>query len=227
MREHSLGASSNLTPSLPQQQIDRITAIGEPGCLRKGDALYSQGDDAERVFLLQAGRAKASSVNAEGHETVLRVHLPGSLLGLTAISTTPCRDATATALDDCRFVSLSRQRTLALMREDPELGIHIVQLLLERVSNFQFRVHEVLTNTVEQRVARALLGFSTIPRRDDDGNASPRLLLSQEELSHIVAARRPTVTQALRHFAEAGLVRIERRCIIILDPDGLSQFIPG
>lgn len=228
MREHSLGASSNLTPSLPQAQVDRMVAVATPSSLGRGDALYIQGEPADRIYLLLAGRAKASSVNAEGQETVLRVHIPGSLLGLTALSTTPSRDATATALDDCRLAWLSRERMFDLMREDPELGIHITQLLLERISTFQFRVHEVLTNTVEQRVARALLGFSMVPRQGGKSAASqPQLLLSHEELSQIVAARRPTVTQVLRHFADAGLVRIERRCIVILDGDGLAQFVPG
>lgn len=224
MREHSLGAESDLRPTLTEAQAARITALGKEQRLARGEALYRQGEKAGHVFLLLTGRVKASSLSAHGDETVLRVHLPGSLLGLTAIGAHPVRDATATALEEGRVVLLTRRQMLDLMYEDAALGVHIGQLLLERLGSFHFWVHEVLSNTVEQRVARALLGFS-MPHCMADGATRRALLLSHKELSQIVAARRPTVSQALQSLAEAGLVSLERRRIVILDPEGLSRFL--
>lgn len=207
--------------------LDRIAAAGTALRLAIHRTLYRQGEAARAVFVLRAGRVKASSVNAQGHETVLRVHLAGSLLGLTSIGRDARRDATAVAMEDCELRSIPRARMLDLMRADSALAIHIAQLLQERLSSFQFRVHEVLTNTVEQRVARALLAFGAA----DDGQtgmiARTRLSLSHEELANIVAARRPTVTQTLRDFAVAGFVRLERRRIVVLDPVGLARLLPG
>lgn len=223
MREHSLGAETDLSQSIPEPQARELAQAGKQRILVKGKAVYHQGDDADGIYLLSKGRIKASSVNAIGNETVLRVHIPGSIIGLTAIGHDPVRDATATALEECTLIFIERSRMLELMRGNGELGVYIAQLLLDRLSSFHFRVHEVLTNTVEQRVARALLGFSMPVGKD----AQPHLLLSQQELSQIVAARRPTVSQALRQFTDAGLIRVERRKIIILDPSGLARFLPG
>lgn len=223
MREHSLVAETNLSQSIPDHHAEKLAESGIQLGLPRGDAVYHQGDEADGIYLLRSGRIKASSVNAVGNETVLRIHIPGSIIGLTAIGHEPIRDATATALEDCRLIFIERPRILALMREDGELGVYIAQLLLDRLSSFHFRVHEVLTNTVEQRVARALLGFS-MPVGD---GSQPHLLLSQEELSQIVAARRPTVSQILGVFTESGLIRVERRKIILLDPSGLARFLPS
>lgn len=222
MREHSLSAEPNLSQSIPDHHAGKLTEIGRPVTLEKGQAAYHQGDPADGIYLLQAGRIKSSSVNAVGNETVLRVHIPGSIIGLTAIGHEPIRDATATTLEDCTLIFIERARMLSLMRDDGELGVYIAQLLLDRLSSFHFRVHEVLTNTVEQRVARALLGFSMPAGTESE----PHLLLSQEELSQIVAARRPTVSQILGQFADAGLIRVERRKIVLLDPSGLARFLP-
>lgn len=225
MREHSLGPRADLSPSLTRALYDRLAAAGELRRLAHGDVLYRQGESAHTVFLLMSGRVKASSVNALGDETVLRVHLPESLLGLTAIGPVPRRDATAVAIEPSAVRAIPRKRMLDLMREDPELSIRIAQLLLERLSSFQFRVHEVMAYSVEQRLARALLdfGWSDVTCEVD---ALPRLALSHEELATIVAARRPTVTQALHDFAEAGLVRLERRCVVLLDRKGLARLLP-
>lgn len=224
MREHSLGAESDLRPSLTDAQTARICETGRPEKLAKGAVLYRQGEPAGHVFLLNEGRAKASSLNAHGDETLLRVHIPGSLLGLTAIGIDPVRDATAAAITDCQLTLLTRHEILALMHEDAALGVHIAQLLRERLASFQFWVNELRSSTVEQRVARALLCFST-----PDGTEDPRrrrdLLLTHKELSQIVAARRPTVSQALQSLADTRLIRLERGRIVILEPEGLSRFL--
>ena len=52
------------------------------------------------------------------------------------------------------------------------------------------------------------------------------MFLTHEELSHIVNARRPTVTAALNGFAEAGLIRQVKRRILIADPAGLARLLP-
>lgn len=224
MREHNLGPPhGDLGPSLPQAMLDRLAETGEARRFARGDTIYRQGDAAQFVCLLVSGRVKAISVNALGDETLLRVHLPDSLLGLTAIGPSPRRDATAVAIEPSELRLIPRARMLELMRGDAEFGIYIAQLLLERLSSFQYRVHEVMANTVEQRLARALLEFGS---SGGDGDPEPRLSVSHEELASIVAARRPTVTQTLREFADAGLVRLERRCIVVLDAAGLERRLP-
>lgn len=226
MREQNLGPPhGDLGPSLPRAMLDRLAEAGEARRFARQDTIYRQGDAAHFVCLLVSGRVKASSVNALGDETVLRVHLPDSLLGLTAIGRAPRRDATAEAIEPSELRLIPRARMLDLMRADADLGIYIAQLLLERLSSFQYRVHEVMANTVEQRLARALLEFGS-RGEDDPARAPARLTISHEELASIVAARRPTVTQALRAFAEAGLVRLERRCIVVLDAPGLERRLP-
>ena len=52
------------------------------------------------------------------------------------------------------------------------------------------------------------------------------MFLTHEELSHIVNARRQTVTLALGRFADAGLIRQVKRRILIADPDGLRRLLP-
>ena len=226
MREQNLGPPhGDLGPSLPRAMLDRLAEAGEARRFARGDTIYRQGDAAHFVCLLVSGRVKAVSINAHGDETLLRVHLPDSLLGLTAIGREPRRDAAAVAIEPSEIRLIPRARMLELMTADAEFGIYIAQLLLERLSSFQFRVHEVMANTVEQRLARALLEFGS-NGEGDPARSPPRLTISHEELASIVGARRPTVTQVLRDFAEAGLVRLERRCIVVLDSPGLERRLP-
>ena len=107
MREHSLRAEPDLSPSIPEAQARELAREGSCVTMEKGEELYRQGEPADRLFLLNDGRIKASSVNALGQETVLRIHLSGSVLGLTSLAIDPVRDATATALEDSSLICAS------------------------------------------------------------------------------------------------------------------------
>jgi predicted transcriptional regulator len=52
------------------------------------------------------------------------------------------------------------------------------------------------------------------------------VFLTHEELSHIINARRQTVTLTLSRFTEIGLVRQFKRRIVIVDPSGLARLVP-
>ena len=72
--------------------------------IRHGQALFVEGDRAERVFLLQRGWVIVSCVGAGGREVVLGVSGPGDVIGeLSAFDEQP-RSATAVAADDVEAV---------------------------------------------------------------------------------------------------------------------------
>ncbi len=224
MREQSLGLDHDAKPVLTPAQHAALVSAGVRREHPSGAVIYRQDDPADTVYLLVSGRVKALSVNADGTDRLLRVHLPGSLLGLTAIAPVPRRDATAVTMAACEFYALGRKDMLDLMRADPELGIRISQLLLARLRAFQYCVHEIFTNNVEQRVARALLRFSELEADPPDEGWTLRL--THEELAEIVAARRPTVTAVLNGFAASGILSLKRGCIVIREPDRLLSLLP-
>jgi CRP-like cAMP-binding protein len=74
----------------------------------KGDRLYHQAEPADHVHVLLSGIIKSTTVNSNGQETLLRIHLSGSVLGLTSLATDPVRDATAIALEPSVTAMVSR-----------------------------------------------------------------------------------------------------------------------
>ena len=136
MREYSIGISRGLDPVLPDEQIDRLTAAGLALSFEKDAYFYRQGEPANKVYLLVSGRVNTFLVSSNGQESLLRIHLPGSLLGLTALASRPVRDASAIAIEPCETISIDAKSLSALQRSDLELGGCLIQLLLDRMSDF-------------------------------------------------------------------------------------------
>ena len=58
-----------------------LRADGRPVRFRRGQALFTQGDRAERVFVIERGWVLITSMAPGGREIVLGLRGPGDLIG--------------------------------------------------------------------------------------------------------------------------------------------------
>ena len=226
MREFSFGAGAGLEQVLPAEHLRRLSDAGTHGGRARGDCLFQQGDPADSVLVLLTGKVKMSFTNSAGQETLIRIHLPGSLLGLSALGSRGERELTATALEDITYSSIPRPTFMGFVAADGELGLFLARLLIDRLRSLHNRIGDAPGSTVEQRLAHALIVLS-------HDQPSPRTKLSEltvalthEELASVVNARRPTVTEALGRFVKTGYIRVHKRRIVIVDLDALAALLP-
>lgn len=226
MREYAIGSALDLAPSISSDDVRALAARGRLRRIAKGACLFNQDDRAEHGYVLIEGRVKVSLINSAGQRSVLRIHLPGSLIGLSALGSIPRRDATAVALEPVTVSELDRATLEQLLREEPALTLPIVRLLLDRLAEMHSRAGELSGNSVEQRLARALLALGQTDPIAREGRV-PGIELTHEDLSNMINARRQTVTTTLSRFAQEGLIARCGRRIVILDPRGLRRLLDG
>lgn len=223
MREYSIGIAQGLGPNLPPKQMKRLAEAGRKIKFEKDQIIYRQGDPAANSYLLTSGRANTFLISSKGQESLLRIHLPGSVLGLTALATRLVRDASAVAVEASEAVEITRADFLALLRTDPLLGEHFIKLLLDRMSDFHYRVGELLSQTVEHRLSTALLALSQPDSSPGRKAGIETVILTHEQLAHLINTRRPTVSAILGRFAEAGLISKSGRGLVVTDREGLAR----
>ena len=127
-----------LTDSLPDTALTRLFArevaseraswFSLPG----GAPLYEAGDEADRFYLLRAGRLGAFRP-AEGHESqFLGVIRPGDPAGEMALIAGAPHSATVVALRDSEVLALSRDEFFASVETDPEVMTELARLMILR-----------------------------------------------------------------------------------------------
>lgn len=225
MREYSIGISQELQPILSGDQVKAFLEVGQTDTFESGSVLYRQGEPADHIFLLLEGMVHSLLLNSNGYESLLRIHLPGSILGMTALATVPWRDASAKASKTTTTLKLRRNDVERLIVSDPSLGLTLIRLLVDRMRDFHFRVGELQGQTVEQRLARVLIA---ICQRDQGGlhpDGVAGVSLTHQELAHLVNARRQTVSAVLSQFADEGYIARVGRRLQLLDIGALSALI--
>jgi CRP-like cAMP-binding protein len=226
MREYSLNCRQSLDAVLAPRHANALHAAGKSFSFDAGEFICRQGDDARDVYLLKRGSVKTVMSNSAGQETLLRIHLPGSLLGLITLTTSNVRDVSLIALEPCDAMAISRAAMIDLLCADGDLALHVIRLVLDRTRDFHARVADLATDRVEQRLACALLSLSR-PDPEDASVAEPAIALTHEELAQWINSRRQTVTAALSRLALAGVVVRAGHRIRIADRARLMRLSAG
>jgi len=127
----------------------------------------------------------------------------------------------AFAKTDCRVACLPRETFMWLFETSIEFNHALVSQLNERCSQFFSMVTLDRTGTVEERVARCMLGLINPVLYPGTGRA---LQLSQEEVGYLCGLSRQTVNRVLRDLEQAGLVRVDFKQVTVLDPERLLSY---
>ena len=223
MPDFELADGIDLEQDLNDAYLRKLGTLGQERRFTRNEHLYFQGDKATHVYVLKSGTVKATCTDENGHETLLKIHGPGSLLGLSALRPAAIRDANGIAVEEVEAACFGRDEFFNYMRSDGELGVLLVRVLLKRQQQLHARVSDVTGHSVEQRLARVLLQLNAeIATRVPHG-AKPILPITHEELATLVLSRRQYVTEILRSFVADGLIENRRRQIRIMNPKKLGQ----
>jgi CRP/FNR family transcriptional regulator len=191
--------------------------------LTRGQTLFSEGDQAERLYVIGEGKIKLGTVSADGRENLLSVLGPGDMFGELSLFDLKPRASTATAVTDARLFSLGNDDLQELLRVRPEVSFYLLQSLAQRFRRVSEIVEDLVFSDVPGRVAKALIQLSGRFGKPTDEGLHVHHDLTQEELAQLVGASRETVNKALADFAGRGWLRLEARSVIILDEERLSK----
>jgi len=106
-----------------------------------------------------------------------------------------------------------------LLREHPELAFKVIEILCARLRQTSEQVEDLMFLDLPTRLAKAVSRLV-----DEAGGTWPRKIsITQRELSQLIGMSRESTNKQLRSWAQAGWIRLERGCIVVLRPDALAR----
>ena len=191
--------------------------------IAKGSILFKEGDDGEHLYVIVDGKLKLGTSSGDGRENLLSILGPGEMFGELSLFDPGPRTSTATAVTDAKLLSLSHEKVIPWLRQNPEVSLQLLTRLSQRLRRTNEAVGDLVFSDVPGRVAKALIDLG-----DRFGKTTPDGLLvnhdlTQEELAQLVGASRETVNKALADFAGRGWLKLDGRSVLIVDLDRLSK----
>jgi CRP-like cAMP-binding protein len=173
----------------------------------KKQILFSQGDTADAVFYLQAGKVKQTVVSPQGKEAVIAILEPGSFFGEECLARQAVHLATATAIEVSTMLRIDKQSMLRLLRDDRTFSALFLAYMLARNVRVQEDLVDQLFNSSEKRLARILLLMAHFEKEGKPEVVIPKI--SQETLAEMIGTTRSRVSFFMNRFKESGLIHYD------------------
>jgi CRP-like cAMP-binding protein len=201
--------------NLKAEEVAALAQAAHRQAYKKGQLIFSQGDPANRMFLLKAGRVKLSKISEEGNEITLDLRQAGDFLGENMLIEEGDYPLTALCLEDTLTCGFSKAGFEKLILENPNIGLSVIKNLSNRINWLTERVGSLSLTNLEERLYQVLTQVAR-----EHGIKSPRgsqiqFPLTHEELGFLVGAHRVSITKAIKALKEAGRILQEGRTLIL------------
>jgi len=167
--------------------------------------VYTQGEPADSVLYIHRGRVKVAVISKLGKEAIVAIRGPDEFCGEGgAMTGKPLRVATVTTMSTCEIIRLERETIVRLLHENQEFADFFLTHLLTRTARAEAHLVDLLFNSSEMRLARALLllanygnhlGLEPIPVK-----------VSQETLAALIGTTRSRVNFFMNKFRRLRLI---------------------
>jgi CRP/FNR family cyclic AMP-dependent transcriptional regulator len=174
--------------------------------IKRGKSIFGQGDECSRVYYLNRGIVKLSTLSPQGKSAVVSILGPGDLVGVECLTGEKTHQTTATALVQSTAVRMRSAVLMRLLRERPPTATQFIDYLLKRYVRVERDLINYLLNTSEKRLARALLLLDRYSREVD-----PSILetITQDTLADIVGTTRSRVNFFMNGFRKKGYINYD------------------
>ncbi len=220
-------AGSFLFRGLPAETVERVARLTSMRSLGAGETLFWQDDEADALYGLAEGLVRIWVQGPDGKELTLSIMEAGDFFGEIALLDGLPRTASASAFGTCRLLVLHRRDFLGLMERAPQLALHMIELLCERLRGNTDRLRDAAFLDLGARLAKTLQALATA-----HGNVTPdgmliQAKLSQSHLAQLLGVTREAVNKQLRAFEKEGLIAQQGGRIVVLEPETLRQRTQG
>jgi CRP/FNR family cyclic AMP-dependent transcriptional regulator len=221
--DHEVVRRAPLFAALDEQTAESLIATMSPARLERGDILFHEGDQGDRLYVIGEGKIKLGRTSSDGRENLLAILGPGEMFGELSLFDPGPRSTTATAVTACDLRTLEHDELMGWLTGRPEVAQSLLAQLAARLRRANDVVADLVFSDVPGRVAKQLLELAQRFGDQRDDGVHVHHDLTQEELAQLVGASRETVNKALADFAARGWIRLEPRSVTILDVERVER----
>lgn len=217
------------------RRCPRFAGISEPCALwiaermyrrrySKKERLFMEGDDSDRLIVIERGSVKVFKTLESGRELILNIFGIGESVGEVALIDKDVFPASASAQQESICLEFSRDSYFEMGRKFPEALYSTIRDLSHRVRSMTQRIQELGGRNVEEKLAKVFLGLASSgePRR---GGIFVPIPIGRQELADMVGARIETVIRTLGQWQKKEFLLTETGGFFIPSKRQLQNFI--
>jgi len=200
---------------LSSAEAEAILKLTEDQTYPRGTCIFNLGDEQQGLYLVKTGLVEEFRLTEDGNKLPINRSGPGKFLAVASVAGRYCCFAEAVEESVVGFLPFPKLEELC--RRFPSAAKNLIEVLVRRQGEIEERLQLLGLSSLRARVAGTLLGLYAT-----QGQSLERV--THEALAAWAAGSRPKVSVVLKELEKAGLLRLSRGQIEILDPGGLQEW---
>ena len=213
---------SSLFKNIRSDVFVQVLESSMPRSVEEGGFFFLQGDPATHAYVLVEGRVKMIQITPNGQQITMRILTPGqTYAGIALLNPRAGYPATAQAVENSTALAWGTAHLRELVEKDPSISLNVMSLMHGYISELQERQKALVTDRVEQRIARILLKLAAQSGRKIDEGVLIDLPITRQDIAEMSGTTLYTVSRTLNEWERSGLLEIGRERVVIREPHGL------
>ena len=216
-------APISIFAELPLEAVRRLVGGATAREFPRHTLLFSQGDPADRFYVILGGRVKLFVTTEEGDENVIEVFGAGNSFGEAAMFGTGKFPVSAEVVETARLVSLPAEALMAELDADKSLSFMMLAVMARRHRRFQKEISDLKVKSPGQRLGSFILSLVEIEGLDHQGPIAARLPFDKGLIAARIGIKPESLSRALARLRDIG-VECLGRDVEIADIGRLQAF---
>jgi CRP/FNR family cyclic AMP-dependent transcriptional regulator len=175
------------------------------------------GERPDALYIILAGRAKVLIEDGEGREVTLTIIGPSEFFGEMSLIDDKPRSASVEALEACEILYISKAAFMGCLKDNFDVAMLMLRSVVGRLREADRKIASLALMDVHGRVARLLMDLAR------EVNDVWIVDTGSEEMARMVGASREMVSRVLKEMRDSGLIRRDKRKIIVLDRGSMDR----
>ena len=186
-----------------------------------GTAIFREGHDADRFYLLLDGYLRVVRSTPGGDQIIVLHISPGQLFGIAPALQRDTYPASAIAAAESLALSWPVSLWPEFVANYPGFATESYRTLGKRLGEIQMTLTEMATQAVEKRVASAVLRMMNQSGRRTDEGIEIGFPVTRQNISDMTGTTLHTVSRLLSAWEKAGVVSSRRKHVVVTRPHEL------
>ena len=217
----------SLFAALSERDLAELAQVAVPRSWLPGEAVFREGDSGDTCYVIRTGAVRVTRRHSDGRQITLAELREGEVFGELAMFGGEMRSATVEATESTNGVALLAGDLRRTMLAHPDIAVAMLEGLADRIRAANERLARQTFQTVEGRVASALLG-QVEALSAEAGEAAPREILiraTQAQIAQLSGSSRESASRFLAKLERAGVITTGRGKILVHEPAALNNYI--
>ena len=190
---------------------------------RKGDIIYMPQEMADRIYMINEGRVKISTLSEDGKEITKALLGKGEVFGELALIGEALRHDQAQALENTSVCAITLEDMRDLMRDRSELNLFFMKMFASRQLEMERRLESLVFRDSRSRIVEFIIELTRSKGQRVGYEWVVRQAITHQEIANITATSRQTVTTTLNELRAKKLLSFNRSRLLIRDLDALGK----